>query len=65
MDELNLLIDEYMILHPKATNPMRWFWIAGIEYLIEKLKKANGRELIYVLDKESVFDGGYITFKEN
>lgn len=65
MDELNLLIDEYMILHPKAKNPMEWFWIAGIEYLIEKLKKANGRELIYVLDKESVFDGGYITYKEN
>lgn len=65
MDELNLLIDEYLNMHPNAINPLEWFWIAGPDYLIDKLKKANGRELIYVLANESVFDGGHIAYKEN
>lgn len=65
MEELNKLIDQYVKLHPNATNPLDWFWIAGIDYLIEKLKNANGRELIYVLANELIFDGGYISYKEN
>jgi hypothetical protein len=65
MEELNKLIKEYMQLHPNATNPMQWFFVAKIEYLTEMLTNANGRELYYVLADESVLDGGYIAYKEN
>jgi hypothetical protein len=65
MDELNKLIDQYIKLHPNATNPLDWLWIAGVEYLIDILKNSNGRELIYVLANEFIFDGGYISYMEN
>lgn len=65
IEELNTLIDEYLKIHPNATNPKEWIFVAGVEYIIDKLKKANGKELIYVVDNQSVFDGGYIKYAEN
>ena len=65
IEELNTLIDEYLKIHPNATNPKVWLFVAGDEYIIDKLKKANGRELVYVLANDIVFDGGYIKYVEN
>jgi hypothetical protein len=65
IEQLNTLIDEYLKIHPNATNPKDWLFVAGPEYIIDKLKKANGRQLVYVLANDSVFDGGYIKYVEN
>jgi len=33
--------------------------------MVEMLKNANGKEIVYIFDNFNVWDGGYIAYKEN
>lgn len=62
-NELNELIIEYMKLHPNSRNPMQYLYVIGIGQLIELLKNANGREIVYAYENgNDILDGGYVQY---
>lgn len=63
--ELNVLIDQYMTLHPNGKNPMQYLFNIDIQTIIEMLKNANGKEIIYVYDDNSDDDGGLIMYAKD
>jgi hypothetical protein len=63
IDEFNRLIVEYMALHPNSKNPTQYLFNVDMEIMIEMLKNANGRKIIYVYDDDSVDDGGLIKYE--
>ena len=66
IDEFSKLIEEYMALHPNSTNPTQYLYVVGMEGLIEILKNANGREIVYAYENgNDVVDGGYVEYLEN
>jgi len=48
MKELFELADQYRKLHPNAENPMNYFNALGEQRLIEALKNANGKILVFI-----------------
>ena len=48
LDEFNQLISEYMDLHPNSKNPTQYLFSIDMETLIDMLKNANGKEIIYL-----------------
>lgn len=65
-NELNELIIEYMKLHPNSRNPMQYLYVIGIGQLIELLKNANGREIVYKYENPiDVLDGGFVQYIQN
>jgi hypothetical protein len=65
IDEFNKLISEYMLLHPDSINPTQYLYMVELEFMVEMLKNANGKEIVYIFDNFNVWDGGYIAYKEN
>lgn len=62
-NELNELIIGYMKLHPNSRNPMQYLYVIGIGQLIELLKNANGREIVYAYENgNDILDGGYVQY---
>jgi len=66
IEEFSQLIAEYMELHPNSTNPTQYLYVVGMDGLIEILKNANGREIVYAFENgKDVYDGGYVQYLEN
>jgi hypothetical protein len=61
--EFNKLIIEYMLLHPDSINPTQYLYMVELENMVEILKNANGREIVYIFDEFNVWDGGEIGYK--
>jgi DNA-directed RNA polymerase subunit L len=59
MEELFKLVEEYMVLHPNAENPLNYFNALEFNDLLEALKNANGKVINLIdTDKYGYVDGG-------
>jgi hypothetical protein len=63
--EFHNLVAEYMELHPNSDNPIQYSQLVDVDLLIDALKNAKGREIVYVYDDDETDDGGFIKYVEN
>jgi len=47
LEEINILLLEYFAINPEADNPLDFVYVLGLDGVLNVLKEANNREIVF------------------
>jgi hypothetical protein len=47
LEEINVLLGEYLTINPEAENPFDYVYVLGLEGILNVLQEANNREIVF------------------